>query len=229
MVTVKTSTIVLDSVELLGMVYFRCLGVISNPILPRCGIDRIELFVLQMEQAVEVYHDEEYRSRKWLFPSYNFNISVIWSPFLAKAAIFEDYNGVYHLEEFEKAAAKASEKGMNLKFLDVMQLSLLRPNGHPELVASSPFATTNHHPQSPVCCSTANLCAASVQQRYQQPLLVLSQVQHLPLPVQPCPNPSLCCQTVTVQSRLRAVQHSHVDTNSPAQLHSTIQQLFYSN
>ncbi|PHU28181.1 Protein trichome birefringence-like 25 [Capsicum chinense] len=48
----------------------------------------------KVEEAIEVYHDKEYRSRRWLFPSYNFTISVIWSPFLAQAAIFEDYNGV---------------------------------------------------------------------------------------------------------------------------------------
>lgn len=47
-----------------------------------------------MEPAVQVYHDREYKSRRWHFSSYNFTISVIWSPFLAKAAIFEDYDGV---------------------------------------------------------------------------------------------------------------------------------------
>ncbi|GAV63552.1 PC-Esterase domain-containing protein/PMR5N domain-containing protein [Cephalotus follicularis] len=47
-----------------------------------------------VEQAVEVYHDEEYKSKRWLFPLYNFTVSVIWSPFLVEAAIFEDNNGV---------------------------------------------------------------------------------------------------------------------------------------
>ncbi|XP_030530272.2 protein trichome birefringence-like 24 [Rhodamnia argentea] len=47
-----------------------------------------------VEQPIHVYHDKEYKSRRWHFPSYNFNISVIWTPFLVKAAIFEDYNGV---------------------------------------------------------------------------------------------------------------------------------------
>lgn len=51
-------------------------------------------FVLQVEAAVEVYHDKEYRSKRWHFPSHNFTLSVIWSPFLIKAAIFEDMNGV---------------------------------------------------------------------------------------------------------------------------------------
>ncbi|KAI4355203.1 hypothetical protein L6164_003997 [Bauhinia variegata] len=48
----------------------------------------------QVEPAVEVYHDEEYRSKIWKFPSHNFTLSVVWTPFLIKAAIFEDMNGV---------------------------------------------------------------------------------------------------------------------------------------
>ncbi|CAL5195976.1 unnamed protein product [Lathyrus oleraceus] len=48
----------------------------------------------QVEQAVEVYHDKEYRSKIWKFPSHNFTLSVIWTPFLVKAAIYEDMNGV---------------------------------------------------------------------------------------------------------------------------------------
>lgn len=47
-----------------------------------------------MEQAVEVYHDKECRSKRWVFPSHNFTLSVIWTPFLVEVAIFEDMNGV---------------------------------------------------------------------------------------------------------------------------------------
>ncbi|KAA8516151.1 hypothetical protein F0562_019330 [Nyssa sinensis] len=47
-----------------------------------------------MEQAVQVYHDKEYKSKTWHFPSHNFTLAAIWCPFLAKAAIFEDNNGV---------------------------------------------------------------------------------------------------------------------------------------
>jgi hypothetical protein len=47
-----------------------------------------------VEEANEVYHDEEYRSKIWKFPSHNFTLSVIWSPLLLKADIFEDNNGV---------------------------------------------------------------------------------------------------------------------------------------
>lgn len=46
------------------------------------------------EMAVLVYHDEDYKSRTWNFPSHNFNLSVVWSPFLAKADIYENDNGV---------------------------------------------------------------------------------------------------------------------------------------
>lgn len=61
-----------------------------------------------MERPVEVYHDKEYKSRRWHFRRYNLTISVIWSPFLVRAAIFEDYNGVstsevkLHLDKLDK-------------------------------------------------------------------------------------------------------------------------------
>ncbi|KAI9072538.1 hypothetical protein K1719_045497 [Acacia pycnantha] len=48
----------------------------------------------QVEPAREIYHDEEYRSKIWRFPTHNFTLSVIWTPFLVKSAIFEDINGV---------------------------------------------------------------------------------------------------------------------------------------
>lgn len=65
-------------------------------------------YVPQVEEAAEVYHDKEYRSKRWHFPSHNFTLSVIWSPFLIKAAIFEDMNGVstseiqLYLEELDR-------------------------------------------------------------------------------------------------------------------------------
>ncbi|MFS8027288.1 putative PMR5 domain, PC-Esterase [Helianthus anomalus] len=61
----------------------------------------------QVEEAIEVYHDEEYRSKRWFFGSYNFTLSVIWSPFLLKADIFEDNDGhssgaiELHLDELD--------------------------------------------------------------------------------------------------------------------------------
>ncbi|XP_022757517.1 protein trichome birefringence-like 25 isoform X2 [Durio zibethinus] len=66
----------------------------------------------QVEQAVEVYHDEEYRSKRWHFPSHNFTLSVVWTPFLLKADIFEDINGVssseiqLHLDKLDETWTK---------------------------------------------------------------------------------------------------------------------------
>ncbi|KAL8111436.1 protein trichome birefringence-like 23 [Apium graveolens] len=48
----------------------------------------------KVEVPLHVYHDADYKNRRWLFSSYNFTLSLMWSPFLAKAKIFEDYNGV---------------------------------------------------------------------------------------------------------------------------------------
>ncbi|KAG8496836.1 hypothetical protein CXB51_008128 [Gossypium anomalum] len=61
-----------------------------------------------VEQPVEVYHDEQYKSKRWHFASYNFTVSNIWSPFLVKAAVFEDNDGVstaevqLHLDKLDK-------------------------------------------------------------------------------------------------------------------------------
>lgn len=61
----------------------------------------------QVEEPVEVYHDEEHRSKRWVFESNNFTLSVIWSPFLTKAKIFEDNDGhssgavQLHLDELD--------------------------------------------------------------------------------------------------------------------------------
>lgn len=53
------------------------------------------LCILSQEEEVDdVYHDEQYKSRRWYFPNHDFNLSVIWSPFLAKSTVFEDDNGV---------------------------------------------------------------------------------------------------------------------------------------
>ncbi|KAJ6811183.1 protein trichome birefringence-like 23 [Iris pallida] len=48
----------------------------------------------KVERAVQVHHDDNYKSRKWHFRTHNFTLSVIWSPFLVKADVFEDDNGV---------------------------------------------------------------------------------------------------------------------------------------
>lgn len=47
----------------------------------------------KVEEPVEVYHDDAFKNFRWLFESYDFTLSVTWSPFLTKANIFEDDNG----------------------------------------------------------------------------------------------------------------------------------------
>ncbi|KAL3536726.1 hypothetical protein ACH5RR_000092 [Cinchona calisaya] len=63
--------------------------------------------VYPAEEAVVVYHGEHYRNKRWTFPAHNFTFSIVWSPFLAKATIFEDDNGMpsdiiqLHLDELD--------------------------------------------------------------------------------------------------------------------------------
>uniref|UniRef100_A0A1J3F573 Protein trichome birefringence-like 25 n=1 Tax=Noccaea caerulescens TaxID=107243 RepID=A0A1J3F573_NOCCA len=61
----------------------------------------------QVQEVEEIYHDKEYRSKIWRFPSHNFTLSVIWSPFLLKSETFENTEGVsfadiqLHLDELD--------------------------------------------------------------------------------------------------------------------------------
>nr|CAB3459820.1 unnamed protein product [Digitaria exilis] len=45
------------------------------------------------EEPVDVYHDKEFKNRRWHFKSYNFTVSLIWAPFLIKSDVFENENG----------------------------------------------------------------------------------------------------------------------------------------
>lgn len=89
----------------------------------RNHVESLLCMLSTVEQAVEVYHDEEYKSKRWHFPSYNFTISNIWSPFLVEAAIFEDYNGV-STSEVELQLDKLDKKWTGLyRSLDYMIIS----------------------------------------------------------------------------------------------------------
>ncbi|KAK7251406.1 hypothetical protein RIF29_34568 [Crotalaria pallida] len=73
-----------------------------------------------VEKPVLVYHDELYKSKSWHFPSFNFNISVIWSPFLVEAAIFEDFNGVSSSEVelyLDKLDSKWKDQFLNFDYI----------------------------------------------------------------------------------------------------------------
>ncbi|XP_010448656.1 PREDICTED: protein trichome birefringence-like 24 [Camelina sativa] len=60
----------------------------------RNHVESLLCMLSTVEVPVEVYHDKEYKSKRWHFPLHNLTISNIWSPFLVQAAIFEDSNGV---------------------------------------------------------------------------------------------------------------------------------------
>ncbi|XP_010529632.1 PREDICTED: protein trichome birefringence-like 23 [Tarenaya hassleriana] len=60
----------------------------------RNHVESLLCMLSTVEEPVEVYHDKDYRSKRWHFPSHNFTISNIWSPFLIEAVISEDSNGV---------------------------------------------------------------------------------------------------------------------------------------
>ncbi|GAB4834539.1 hypothetical protein Ancab_032797 [Ancistrocladus abbreviatus] len=77
----------------------------------------------KVEKAILVYHDEEFKSKRWHFPSYNLTVSVIWSPFLVQAAIFEDINGV-STKDIELHLDKLDQKWINqYQSLDYMIFS----------------------------------------------------------------------------------------------------------
>ncbi|KAI4326842.1 hypothetical protein L6164_019372 [Bauhinia variegata] len=73
-----------------------------------------------VEQAVMVYHDEEYKSRTWHFPTHNLTIAVIWTPFLVEAVIFEDQNGVSSSEVelyLDKLNNKWTDEYQNIDYM----------------------------------------------------------------------------------------------------------------
>ncbi|RWW78027.1 hypothetical protein BHE74_00013765 [Ensete ventricosum] len=63
----------------------------AGALVPKSALD-VEEQVSQQD-PVEVYHDDQYKSRRWHFPSHNFTLSLVWSPFLIKAEIFENDDG----------------------------------------------------------------------------------------------------------------------------------------
>ncbi|KAG5539568.1 hypothetical protein RHGRI_019935 [Rhododendron griersonianum] len=96
-----------DSVKFLEMMRNKAWALIGDSI-SRNHVQSFLCMLSKVEPAVEVYHDAEYRSRRWHFPIHNLTFSVIWSPFLAKADIFENYDGVatseleLHLDQLDK-------------------------------------------------------------------------------------------------------------------------------
>lgn len=56
---------------------------------------------VQVEQPVEIYHDEGYKSRTWYFRAHNFTIATYWAPFLLRADFLTKVKVSLHLDELE--------------------------------------------------------------------------------------------------------------------------------
>ncbi|KAH6801864.1 TRICHOME BIREFRINGENCE-LIKE 23 [Perilla frutescens var. frutescens] len=112
----------LDPERFLDLMRNKRWGLIGDSI-SRNHVQSILCQLSVVEKPIHVYHDESYRNRRWVFPSYNFTLSIIWSPFLAEAAIFEDMDGVssseieLHLDILDKNWTK------HYKSLDYMIFS----------------------------------------------------------------------------------------------------------
>lgn len=94
-------------------------GLIGDSI-SRNHVESLLCLLSTVERAVEVYHDEEYKSKRWHFPSYNLTVSNIWAPFLVQAAIFEDLNGVSSSEvqlQLDKLDKKFTDEFETLDYM----------------------------------------------------------------------------------------------------------------
>ncbi|CAH9093014.1 unnamed protein product [Cuscuta epithymum] len=82
-----------DPGKFLNLTRNRSMAFIGDSIM-RNHVQSLLCILSQEEKVDEVYHDEQYKSRRWYFPANNFTLSVVWSPYLTKAVIFEDNDGV---------------------------------------------------------------------------------------------------------------------------------------
>ncbi|KAJ1405937.1 PMR5 N-terminal domain [Sesbania bispinosa] len=108
-----------DPQKFLNMMRNKVWALIGDSI-QRNHVQSLLCMLSTVEQADLVYHDEEYKSKSWLFPSYNFSVSVIWSPFLVEAAIFEDINGVSSSEVqlyLDKLDSKWTDQYLNFDYI----------------------------------------------------------------------------------------------------------------
>ncbi|XP_014505906.1 protein trichome birefringence-like 23 [Vigna radiata var. radiata] len=109
----------LDPKRFLNMMRNKAWAFIGDSI-SRNHVQSLLCILSQVEKPVLVYHDEEYRSKSWNFPSYDFRISVIWSPFLVEAAIFEDINGVSSSEvelHLDKLDSKWTDQYLDFDYI----------------------------------------------------------------------------------------------------------------
>ncbi|KAJ4818405.1 Protein trichome birefringence [Rhynchospora pubera] len=85
-------------------------GFIGDSIL-RNQIQSFLCLLSKAEEPVELYHSSDFKSRQWQFQKHNLTVSLIWTPFLVSADIFEDENGVsdapiqLHLDSLDQSWA----------------------------------------------------------------------------------------------------------------------------
>ncbi|KAG4999052.1 hypothetical protein JHK87_020124 [Glycine soja] len=82
-----------DPERFLNMMWNRAWALVGDSISLN-HVQSLLCILAKVEQPVLFYYNKENRCKSWRFPSYNFSMSLIWSPFLVEAAIFEDENGV---------------------------------------------------------------------------------------------------------------------------------------
>lgn len=82
-----------DAVRFLDSMRNKGWGLIGDSIL-RNQVQSLLCLLSKAEEPVEVYHDNEFKNRRWHFQSYNFTVSIVWAPFLIKSGIFENEDGV---------------------------------------------------------------------------------------------------------------------------------------
>ncbi|KAI5383490.1 protein trichome birefringence-like 24 [Lathyrus oleraceus] len=110
---------IFDPQRFLDMMRGKVWALIGDSI-SRNHVQSLLCMLSKVEKAVLVYHDEEYKSKIWNFPSYNLTMSVIWSPFLAEAAIFEDINGVSSSDvqlHVDKLDSKWTDQYLNFDYI----------------------------------------------------------------------------------------------------------------
>lgn len=82
-----------DAFRFLDSMRNKAWGLIGDSIL-RNQVQSLLCLLSKAEQPIEVYHDKEFKNRRWHFQSYNFTVSIVWAPFLIKSDVFENENGV---------------------------------------------------------------------------------------------------------------------------------------
>ncbi|KAK6141080.1 hypothetical protein DH2020_025175 [Rehmannia glutinosa] len=103
-----------DPKKFLKIMRHKSLAFIGDSIM-RNHVQSLLCMLSEVEQAVDVYHDEVYKNRRWSFPSHHFTVSLVWSPYLTKAHTFEDDNGVstgltqLHLDKLDTIWTKQYE------------------------------------------------------------------------------------------------------------------------